>query len=132
VIYGGGGHNAINVRSGNDTIYGGPLGDTINVNGRNNGTDYIFLGGGGGNTVNTGQGTTIVYAQNGHVDNISCHGNTTVYADRVDHTSGCTKVIFTPPPSRDGARPAGKTNAAAKARAHHRRAGVTHKAKSRV
>jgi hypothetical protein len=55
VTYGGGAHNAINVGSGNDTIYGGPLGDTINVNGRNNGTDYIFLGAGGGNTVNTGQ-----------------------------------------------------------------------------
>jgi Ca2+-binding RTX toxin-like protein len=132
VIYGGGGHNAINVGSGNDTIYGGPLGDAINVNGRNTGTDSIFLGAGGGNNVSTGTGTTIVYAQNGHVDNISCHGNTTVYADRVDHTNGCTKVIFTPPPSRDGARPAAKARSVGKARAHHRRAASRHKAGSRA
>lgn len=132
VIYGGGGHNAINVGSGNDTIYGGPLGDTINVNGRNTGTDNIHLGAGGGNTVNTGQGTTIVFAQNGHADTIACHGNTTDYADKVDHTSNCTKVIFTPPPARDGARQAAKTRAAAKTRGHHRRVGAMHKANSRA
>jgi hypothetical protein len=67
-------------------------------------TDFIHLGAGGNNNVSTGQGTTIVYAQNGKRDNIACHGNTTVYADRVDQTSNCTKVIFTPPPARDGHR----------------------------
>jgi hypothetical protein len=103
VVFGGGGHNAINVGSGNDIIFGGPIGDVINVNGRNSGTDYVYLGAGGGNYVNTGQGTTFVYAQNGHVDNISCHGNTTVYADRVDHTSNCTRVIY-PSPSADVAK----------------------------
>ena len=97
VIYGGGGHNSINVGSGTDTIFGGPIGDAINVNGHNSGTDNIYLGSGGGNTVSTAQGTTNVFAQNGHVDTIACHGNTTVYADRVDHTSNCTKVIFTSP-----------------------------------
>jgi Ca2+-binding RTX toxin-like protein len=100
-IYGNCGPNNINVGSGNDTIYGGPVGDNINLNGHNSGTDFIFLGVGGGNNVSTSQGTTIVYAQNGHKDNIACHGNTTVYADKIDQTSNCTKVIYTPAGASD-------------------------------
>ena len=107
-VYGGGGHNSINVGNGNDTIFGGPIGDSINANGGKNSTDVIHLGAGGGNNVSTGQGTTTVFAQNGHVDNIACHGNTTVYADHVDHTSNCTKVIFTSP-NRDAKRHARAT-----------------------
>ncbi len=43
--------------------------------------------------MSTGQGTTIVYAEVG-ANTITCHGNTTVYADHSDTTNNCTKVIY--------------------------------------
>jgi Ca2+-binding RTX toxin-like protein len=104
-IYGGGGANSINVGNGDDTIYGGPISDTIqagSTSGQGNDKIYLDYNDSGayytGSTVYVGAGDDVVYAQNGKKDTIKCpKGNqTTVYADKVDSTTGCHRVIYTP------------------------------------
>ena len=108
-VYGGGGHNTISVGTGDDTIYGGPLGDKITA-GRpgSDGNDKVYLdyqnrgnvdGTYTGSTVTVALGDDVVYAQNRVKDTINCpRGNqTTVYADSMDYTKGCHRVVYTSP-----------------------------------
>jgi Ca2+-binding RTX toxin-like protein len=104
-IYGGGGKNKITVGSGDDTIYGGPIGDTITV-GTGNDEIYLGLGGVGSGytgsvvTIPAGQEDDFVHAQNGVKDVITCNKTqTTVWADKVDVTTGCAHVIYTADPN---------------------------------
>jgi Ca2+-binding RTX toxin-like protein len=102
-IFGGAGPNTISVgvgSMGNDLIYGGQVGDTISSS---NGDNKIYLGKGSlytGSTVSDGSGNSVIHAQNGKKDTISCarRNGTTVYADRVDVVSGCARVIYTNDP----------------------------------
>jgi Ca2+-binding RTX toxin-like protein len=138
-VYGGGGTNNISVGNGDNTIYGGPIGDTIHAgSGKGQGNDIIHLDQNTtgtqiqytGSTVYVAQGDDLVYAQNGTPDTIVCpSGNqTTVYADKVDSTKGCHRVIYTPAPTAGRFRPAHR--AATSRRAHkkaHRRSKLTHR-----
>jgi Ca2+-binding RTX toxin-like protein len=96
-VFGQGGNDTITVGSGADAIDGGSGNDTINGG---SGVDAIFPES-GNDTVNTATGTvSVVFAQDGQKDTINCKGNTTVFADRIDVTKGCTKVIY-PGSSKD-------------------------------
>lgn len=99
VIIGGAGPNTITAgvgTKGSDLIVGGEVGDTITSS---NGNNLIFLGSGSlykGSTVTDGSGSSVIVAQNGVKDTISCApgNNTTVYADRVDVVHGCAHVSY--------------------------------------
>jgi Ca2+-binding RTX toxin-like protein len=104
VIVGGAGPNTINAgvgTKGSDLIIGGQVGDTIKSS---NGGNLIFLGSGStykGSTVNDGSGTSVIDAQNGVKDTITCAAgnNTTVFVDKnVDVVNGCAHVVTSKDP----------------------------------
>jgi hypothetical protein len=135
LIIGGGGRNTISVAArtqGNDIVVGGKSGgDTITTS---NGNNQIFLGRGAsyttGSTVSDGHGDSVIHAQNGVADMITCApGNATkVYADKSDKVKGCAQVITaTPDPNpsyqfaRDRAVSSKHGSHKAKKGAHHNR-----------
>ncbi|MBV9607013.1 MAG: hypothetical protein JO027_18010 [Solirubrobacterales bacterium] len=99
VIVGGAGPNTITAgvgSKGSDLIVGGQVGDTITSG---NGGNLIFLGSGSlykGSTVTDGSGSSVIVAQNGVKDTITCApgNNTTVFADKIDVIHGCAHVTY--------------------------------------
>lgn len=116
-IYAGGQHsNTISAGNGPNLIVGGSGPNTIsvgnaNVNCGGNGqvpcADVVFAGG-GPDTISVGSGTSLVLAQNGQVDHITCAkgNNATVYADKKDVVKGCKTVITSPAPAALATPPA--------------------------
>lgn len=116
-IYGGGSHsNTISAGNGPNLIVGGSGPNTISVgnanvncggSGQTPCEDLVYAGG-GPDKISVGSGTSLVFAQNGQVDHITCAkgNNATVYADKNDVVNGCKTVIRTPAPSAEATPPA--------------------------
>lgn len=106
VLDGGPGNDELDGNGGNDRIDGGPGDDTLYAGGG----DTTLTGGSGHDSIHTGGhnelagGNSIVQAQDGEQDQISCSvwGADIVYADAIDVVSGCANVHrgATPPPAQ--------------------------------